>query len=53
MRAALIYQRATSDADSKIADKLSELVEEHRQEEVTAADEASEADEADELDAEG
>jgi hypothetical protein len=30
MRAALIYQRATSDADEKIADKLSELVDQHR-----------------------
>jgi len=29
MRAALIYQRATSDADQRIADKLSELVAEH------------------------
>jgi integrase len=30
MRAALIYQRATSDADERIADRLSALVEEHR-----------------------
>lgn len=30
MRAALIYQRATSDADQKIADALSRLVAEHR-----------------------
>lgn len=30
MRAALIYQRATSDADERIADRLSELAEEHR-----------------------
>lgn len=30
MRAALIYQRATSDADRLIADRLSELVDEHR-----------------------
>lgn len=30
MRAALIYQRATSDADRIIADRLSKLVEEHR-----------------------
>ena len=30
MRAALIYQRATSDADRLIADRLSALVEEHR-----------------------
>lgn len=30
MRAALIYQRATSDADQRTADKLSELVAEHR-----------------------
>ncbi|WP_312867927.1 tyrosine-type recombinase/integrase [Amycolatopsis pithecellobii] len=31
MRAALIYQRATSDADRIIADRLSKLVEEHRE----------------------
>src|SRR5699024_5092770 len=31
MRAALIYQRATSDADQRIADRLSGLVEQHRQ----------------------
>jgi integrase len=30
MRAALIYQRATSDADERIADRLSDLVEKHR-----------------------
>jgi integrase len=30
MRAALIYQRATSDADRLIADRLSALVDEHR-----------------------
>ncbi|MBB4687410.1 tyrosine-type recombinase/integrase [Amycolatopsis jiangsuensis] len=30
MRAALIYQRATSDADERIADRLSKLVDEHR-----------------------
>lgn len=30
MRAALIYQRATSDADERIADRLSDLAEEHR-----------------------
>jgi hypothetical protein len=30
MRAALIYQRATSDADERIAAKLSKLVEDHR-----------------------
>lgn len=30
MRAALIYQRATSDADRVIADRPSKLVEEHR-----------------------
>lgn len=30
MRAALIYQRATSDADRLIAERLSLLVEEHR-----------------------
>ncbi|TVT23531.1 site-specific integrase [Amycolatopsis acidiphila] len=31
IRAALIYQRATSDADRIIADRLSKLVEEHRE----------------------
>ncbi|MEV6895916.1 tyrosine-type recombinase/integrase [Amycolatopsis sp. NPDC051372] len=30
MRAALIYQRATSDADQQIADRLSKLVDRHR-----------------------
>jgi hypothetical protein len=30
MRAALIYQRATSDADRLIAERLSELVDDHR-----------------------
>ncbi|WP_285487735.1 tyrosine-type recombinase/integrase [Amycolatopsis taiwanensis] len=30
MRAALIYQRATSDADERIADRLSKLVDDHR-----------------------
>ena len=30
MRAALIYQRATSDADKQIADRLSKLVDRHR-----------------------
>jgi integrase len=30
MRAALIYQRATSDADERIADRLSDLVDKHR-----------------------
>ncbi|RZS37830.1 integrase-like protein [Herbihabitans rhizosphaerae] len=30
MRAALIYQRATSDADERIADRLSELIDKHR-----------------------
>ena len=30
MRAALIYQRATSEADEKIADQLSKVVDEHR-----------------------
>ena len=30
MRAALIYQRATSDADAQIADRLSKLVDKHR-----------------------
>lgn len=32
MRAALIYQRATSDADERIAERLSELAESHRSE---------------------
>jgi hypothetical protein len=41
MRAALVYQRATSDADEKIADKLSELVDQHRNDEITASEEAS------------
>lgn len=31
IRAALIYQRATSDADERIAERLSQLAEEHRQ----------------------
>ncbi|WP_232285289.1 hypothetical protein [Saccharomonospora xinjiangensis] len=30
MRAALIYSRATSDADERITDRLSELVDQHR-----------------------
>lgn len=30
MRAALIYQQATSDADEQIADRLSDLVDEQR-----------------------
>jgi hypothetical protein len=30
MRAALIYQRATSEADKKIAERLSGLVDEHQ-----------------------
>ena len=30
MRAALIYQRATSEADQRIADRLSGLVDDHR-----------------------
>jgi hypothetical protein len=30
MRAASIYQRATSEADRRIAERLSELVDEHR-----------------------
>lgn len=40
LRAALIYQRATSDADERIADRLSELVDKHRQgmEEFTSDD---------------
>lgn len=37
MRAVLVYQRVTSDADEKIADKLSELVEWHRQDELHPA----------------
>jgi integrase len=41
MRAALVYQRATSDADEKIADKLSELVDQHRNDEITASEEPS------------
>ncbi|ROS41389.1 tyrosine-type recombinase/integrase [Amycolatopsis thermoflava] len=38
MRAALIYQRATSDADERIADRLSRLVDEHRQGKTTEDD---------------
>jgi integrase len=53
MRAALVYQRATSDADVKIADKLSELIDQHRKDEVKAANEANEADEDDEPASEG
>lgn len=30
MRAALIYQRATSEADERIADRLSQLIDKHR-----------------------
>jgi hypothetical protein len=30
MRAALIYQRATTEADQQIADRLSKLVDKHR-----------------------
>jgi hypothetical protein len=30
MRAALIYQHATSDADERVADELSRLADEHR-----------------------
>ncbi|HWC80254.1 MAG TPA: hypothetical protein VG756_09855 [Pseudonocardiaceae bacterium] len=30
MRAALMYQRATSEADKKIADRLSKMVDQHR-----------------------
>jgi hypothetical protein len=30
MRAALIYQRATSEADERIAERLSSLVDKHR-----------------------
>ncbi|GAA1993433.1 site-specific integrase [Amycolatopsis minnesotensis] len=42
MRAALIYQRATSDADKQIAAKLSDLVDKHRN--GAAADEDDEPD---------
>lgn len=38
MRAALIYQRATSEADRMIADRLSELVDKHRAEDQEDAD---------------
>ncbi|MGP4016721.1 tyrosine-type recombinase/integrase [Saccharopolyspora sp. 5N708] len=38
MRAALIYQRATSDADERIAERLSALVDEHRNGPRSAAD---------------
>ena len=34
MRAALIYQRATSEADQQIADRLSQLVDQHRKSEI-------------------
>lgn len=40
MRAALIYQRATSDADRLIAERLSALVDEHRQKGEKAAKKA-------------
>jgi integrase len=53
MRAALVYQRATSDADQKIADKLSELVDQHHEDQVKVADQANEADEDDEPAPEG
>ena len=39
MRAALIYQRATSDADRLIADRLSALIDEHRGQSATGDDE--------------
>jgi integrase len=44
MRAALIYQRATSDADQRIADKLSELVTEHEDKKIKKAREGDEDD---------
>ncbi|MHA6785845.1 tyrosine-type recombinase/integrase [Pseudonocardia saturnea] len=43
MRAALIYQRATSDADQLIADRLSSLVDKHRNQR-TSDDEAPDED---------
>jgi len=39
MRAALIYQRATSDADRLIADRLSALIDEHCGQSTTDDDE--------------
>ena len=39
MRAALIYQRATSDADRLIADRLSSLIDQHRGQRPTDDDE--------------
>jgi hypothetical protein len=42
MRAALIYQRATSKADRQIADRLARLVEDHRSS--TGGDEANDGD---------
>ncbi|HWC80661.1 MAG TPA: tyrosine-type recombinase/integrase [Pseudonocardiaceae bacterium] len=41
MRAALIYQRATSEADKQIADRLSEMVDRHRKGEVDDDENAS------------
>jgi integrase len=38
MRAALLYQRATGDADKKIADRLSDLVDKHREGDHSEAD---------------
>jgi hypothetical protein len=37
MRAALIYQRATSEAGQQIADRLSKLVDQHRKSEIEVA----------------
>jgi integrase len=44
MRAALIYQRATSDADRLIADRLSALIDEHRGQSAVRDDNADDED---------
>ena len=44
MRAALIYQRATSDADERIADRLSELAYEYRESRESASGDDDEDD---------
>ncbi|HEY4455818.1 MAG TPA: tyrosine-type recombinase/integrase [Pseudonocardiaceae bacterium] len=44
MRAALIYQRATSEADQKIADQLSRMVDEHRKGSTDREDQADDED---------
>lgn len=44
MRAALIYQRATSEADQKIADQLSRMVDEHRNGSADGEDQADDQD---------